>query len=152
VGTVSEVLKDSESAGVYALSDAALMREIEEAARELKYAFFPIQGGDIRNKDDFLNSIARVMDFPDYFGANWDALEDCLTDLLWVNADGYVIAYKDVSTFASGDPDGFATALDIFRASAEHWRSQGRGFFVLLAGAGAEGMGLPSIGSNRGAH
>ena len=32
------------------------------------------------NKDTLLTSIAKACDFPSYFGHNWDALWDCLTD------------------------------------------------------------------------
>ena len=32
------------------------------------------------NKDTLLTSMAKACDFPDYFGHNWDALWDCLTD------------------------------------------------------------------------
>ncbi len=32
------------------------------------------------NKETLLTSVAKACDFPDYFGHNWDALWDCLTD------------------------------------------------------------------------
>ncbi len=32
------------------------------------------------NKTTLLTSIAKACDFPSYFGHNWDALWDCLTD------------------------------------------------------------------------
>ena len=35
---------------------------------------------DALNKDTLLTSIAKACDFPSYFGHNWDALWDCLTD------------------------------------------------------------------------
>ena len=35
---------------------------------------------DELNKDTLLTSIAKACDFPDYFGHNWDALWDSLTD------------------------------------------------------------------------
>ena len=35
---------------------------------------------DELNKDTLLTSMAKACDFPDYFGHNWDALWDCLTD------------------------------------------------------------------------
>lgn len=40
----------------------------------------PIIIGDKLNKDTLLTSIAKACDFPAYFGHNWDALWDCLTD------------------------------------------------------------------------
>ena len=35
---------------------------------------------DELNKETLLTSIAKAGDFPAYFGHNWDALWDCLTD------------------------------------------------------------------------
>lgn len=35
---------------------------------------------DELNKETLLISIAKACDFPSYFGHNWDALWDCLTD------------------------------------------------------------------------
>jgi len=31
------------------------------------------------------------MHFPDYFGSNWDALDECLADLDWLDLPGYVL-------------------------------------------------------------
>ncbi len=36
--------------------------------------------GEELNKETLLTSIAQACDFPSYFGHNWDALWDCLTD------------------------------------------------------------------------
>lgn len=36
--------------------------------------------GEVLDKKILLASIAKACDFPSYFGNNWDALWDCLTD------------------------------------------------------------------------
>ena len=40
-----------------------------------------LDGTKITSKESFLKEIAEALEFPDYFGHNWDALEDCLRDL-----------------------------------------------------------------------
>lgn len=35
---------------------------------------------NVLNKETLLASVAKACDFPAYFGHNWDALWDCLTD------------------------------------------------------------------------
>ena len=38
-------------------------------------------GAPIRSQEDLFRELARVLEFPDYFGHNWDAVSDCLSDL-----------------------------------------------------------------------
>ena len=52
-----------------------------------------LDGIKITSKESFLKEIAEALEFPDYFGHNWDALEDCLKDLkgkyliIWTDTD-----------------------------------------------------------------
>ena len=39
-----------------------------------------IDGADIKNRDDFFDTLAQQIDFPDYFGKNLDALYDILSE------------------------------------------------------------------------
>jgi hypothetical protein len=45
----------------------------------------------IQSRDDLFRNIAERMRLPAYFGANWDALEECLADLSWVEEDEIVL-------------------------------------------------------------
>jgi len=45
----------------------------------------------IGGKGELLKSIACGLAFPSYFGENWDALIDCLSDLSWLTAPEAVI-------------------------------------------------------------
>ncbi|WP_333954577.1 barstar family protein [Psychrobacter sp. S4(2024)] len=40
----------------------------------------PVPIGNILNKDTLLANLAKACDFPSWFGHNWDATWDCLTD------------------------------------------------------------------------
>jgi len=52
-------------------------------------------GGRLRRKQDLLRALAESLKFPDYFGWNWDALEDCLRDLSWLDAPrGIVLVHE----------------------------------------------------------
>ena len=74
-----------------------------------------------------LPSIAGALTFPDWFGQNWDALEDCLSDLSWREAAGYVLMFENA---VAGDELGILT--DVLAASAEFWKARGKPFFAVF--------------------
>ena len=78
-------------------------------------------------KDGLLRAIAAALRFPDWFGQTWDALEDCLTDLSWLDADGYVLVFDEARA-----GDDFGVLVDVLRSSAEHWAGRGKRFLALF--------------------
>ncbi|HKR63702.1 MAG TPA: barstar family protein [Thermoanaerobaculia bacterium] len=38
-------------------------------------------GAAIRSQEDLFRELARVLEFPDYFGHNWGAVSECLEDV-----------------------------------------------------------------------
>jgi hypothetical protein len=113
-------LRDPARSGVYR---ASAPRAIEEATHASSLDVVRIDAGS----NAPFEAIARALDFPDWFGANWDALEDCLSDLSWRKGDGHVLLFV-------GAPSGEAlgTLLDVLRAAAEYWAGRGRAFFAVL--------------------
>ena len=71
-------LSDPARSGVYRASREADLKEVL-AARAHDLAVVKLGDG----KDAILAALSRSLGFPDWFGGNWDALEDCLTDLSW---------------------------------------------------------------------
>jgi hypothetical protein len=57
----------------------------------------------VRDKQQLLEVIARGLDFPEYFGKNWDALVDCLSDMSWVTQPATIIDHLIVPTLSGGD-------------------------------------------------
>jgi hypothetical protein len=63
------------------------------------------------------------LEFPDYFGHNWDALEECLADLDWLPAKGYVLLFTDAELILPDDEEEFATFLEVLNDAGEAWAS-----------------------------
>ena len=119
-----------EHSGVYlAPSDLPTLRR---AATDKKIDWMELDAAGIRDKESLLEACAFSFDFPDSFGANWDALSDCLRDFSWRPPQAFVIMWHGGATLAEAAPDDFATALEIFRDAANYWKERGRAFIVLL--------------------
>lgn len=94
-------------------------------------AIFRMDGAQILTKDDLLSQVARVMRFPEYFGHNWDALDECLRDMSWLPATSYVLFITQARLFWA-EASGLAGDLvESWLLSAEEW-SRGRVPFHLV--------------------
>ena len=88
-----------------------------------------VDGTTISSKAELLDALAAALEFPPYFGRNWDALNDSLTDL--APAEGYLIVYAASGVLGRSDPAALATAREILANAAEWWRQRGTPFVVL---------------------
>jgi RNAse (barnase) inhibitor barstar len=68
-----------------------------------------------------LAELARVFAFPSYFGHNWDALHDCLTDLAWLAAPGYTLLLTDAHAILPQRPADFRAFLDVLTDVGRTW-------------------------------
>ena len=82
-----------------------------------------IQGAKCQTIAGLLTECARALDFPDYFGHNWDALEECLIDLEWLPAKGYILFITDAGYVLPDDEEEYETFLEILRDAGEAWGS-----------------------------
>lgn len=117
------ILLRTEQAGLRRLPEGALAA-IEEAAAMAGYAFLKADLGECRDKDSLLQALALAMQFPAWFGNNWDALADCTADLSWLPAGGYVIVLQRAESMQSSAHEDFLTALDIMSEAAHDWSTR----------------------------
>lgn len=104
------------------------------AARDEGWASRDLDCEGVDTKADYLARCARTFDFPDYFGGNWDALEECLADVGDTDAEGLLVVWHSWQHMALESPKAFATALDIWRSTVDSWEAQGdRAGVVLLS-------------------
>ena len=93
------LLSRAERAGIFRMPYAVDLA-LEEAAESLEYPIHRIDLSRVTTKEAFLTAAGEALAFPDWYGHNWDALADCLTDLSWMVADGYVFVLDHADTFA----------------------------------------------------
>ena len=133
MGKLIQRLQDPARSGIYRAQGSA---EIVDAVRGSKIDLARISYG---TKEVLLKNIAKALAFPDWFGENWDALEDCLTDLSWRDAGGYVLVFENAQ---SNDDLGVLT--DVLRSSAEFWAGRGKPFFAVFIDP-ARALPLPEL-------
>ncbi len=51
---------------------------------------------NLESKADLFAFLQHVLPLPDYFGHNWDALEECLGDLGWLNHPKITLIHQDI--------------------------------------------------------
>ena len=86
-----------------------------------------------RDKADLLARIAAMLDFPQTFAGNWDALADSLRDLAWLPGTGYALLFDHAGDLDEAAAADFDTALDVTGQVAGEWRTRGTPFFAFFA-------------------
>lgn len=85
------------------------------------YTLRVVQGKNCTTPAGVFKEFARALEFPDYFGHNWDALEECLADLGWLPAKGYVVLITEAQSVIPGDDEEYETLLEILNDAGEAW-------------------------------
>src|SRR3546814_3290587 len=96
------LLADASQNGSYFI-DVRDREGLDEVARELGHAVAAIDLAGCRDKDDVLDRFAAALHSPDWFGRNWDALADCLGDLSWWPAEGYLLLLDHADAWRAAD-------------------------------------------------
>ncbi|MGZ8218054.1 barstar family protein [Methylomagnum sp.] len=115
------------------LSVAELSHQLPAVFPKPAVNCFIINGDRICDKESFLREFSEVLGFPDYFGFNWDAFSDCVTDLSWLDSsNGFLIIYKNSHAFRNASPDEWAIANEILLDAVDYWHEQGNFMTILF--------------------
>jgi len=75
------------------------------------------------DKPRFMNEVSAALQFPYYFGHNWDAFRECVNDLSWLNGASFLIIFDSAQYLLSESDDDFQILLRILTDTHEEWRA-----------------------------
>lgn len=125
-----------------------------ELAALLDWASVLIEVPDNGGRAAFFEACAAGFGFPDYFGHNWDAFEECLESQEFDevedldDADGLLVLWSGWGDLAVAEPEQFAIAIDVFRDILRVWEGADLAARVVLIGDGPQ-LSLGQHGSAR---
>mgnify|MGYP001587165494 CR=1 FL=1 len=117
---IAELLADSNPLRLAAVSPAHANAVID-AARNKGFLIWTLNGRQMKNDETVFNHFAQVLRFPDYFGRNWDEMDECLRDLGWAPSSAYLLAINDADALFLTSPTSFKALIDCLRFVSKHW-------------------------------
>ncbi|GHU26037.1 hypothetical protein AGMMS50256_02240 [Betaproteobacteria bacterium] len=122
------LLPQAKLAGIYQLPSDGV-EALRQAAESLDLACFTIDFSESGDLTAVLKALGDELEFPEWYGANLDALNDCLTDFSWNEAPGYVLILSGADTLhALRKP--FVKINRVLDNAILEWREQDISFWV----------------------
>ncbi|HYQ38930.1 MAG TPA: barstar family protein [Pseudomonas sp.] len=83
------------------------------------------------DRDTLLAALGATLQFPDYYGQNWDAAWDCLTDLDWP-AEQLLVVHLPIPADCPVVEDDLAVFLELLADACQHWAERGQALCLLV--------------------
>jgi RNAse (barnase) inhibitor barstar len=77
-----------------------------------------IDGRTCIDRESLFGECRRALEFPDYFGWNWDSFEECVQDLSWITSNHVALVVLDADGLLPTDDSGFETLISILNRAA----------------------------------
>jgi RNAse (barnase) inhibitor barstar len=107
--------------------------DLRRWAAQSGHGFVLAECSDCVDKLTVLTAIGRAFAFPDWYGANLDALYDCLTDLPDRGVPGWIVVLARLPDEPGFGAEDRAALLDVFRDAAEDFARRRVGLRVFYS-------------------
>jgi RNAse (barnase) inhibitor barstar len=130
--------------GVYRWTSTQTAADVRHTVEHAHWRCFVIDTWAVEDKAGFLDACAESFDFPEWFGRNFDALADCLTDVRpGGDENGVLVVWQGWAPLARADRTAFDVAVDVFGSRVDFER--GGAFAVILQGVGPDDVEVPEL-------
>lgn len=84
-----------------------------------------VRGKKSKTAPDFFKEIGAALQFPYYFGENWDALDECITDLSWLDGEAYLLMVNQANLILQdATPKEFQILMEVLSDAHQTWLTQ----------------------------
>lgn len=145
------LLRVAETADLWTVTcDRATTAEAVLGWRDSGLEVRALRGKKMQTLQGLFNEFAAALQFPSYFGENWAAFDECLSDMDWLPlAQGLVLLVTDADLVLVGEPDELATLVHTLANASvtystpieegEWWDRPAVAFHVVLQAAPGQG-------------
>jgi RNAse (barnase) inhibitor barstar len=78
------------------------------------------RGKKMAHRLGLFDEISAALQFPSYFGQNWDAFHECISDLAWLPPDPVVLIVTDALGMLDAEPvDALRILVEVLEDAAE---------------------------------
>lgn len=92
---------------------------IEKIARQHGSRLLAVDLSQSDSREQVLYMLGQALAFPAWYGANFDALHDCLSDDTWRGKHGSIVLLGGLVRLRQADPDSYATLLEVLASAAQ---------------------------------
>jgi RNAse (barnase) inhibitor barstar len=132
---LASVLAGKHAPGVHHWHSGLHVPDVQHTVEHVGWQFGYVDGIALDSKREVLRAIGDALAFPEHYGANLDALRDCLRDV----AEPTVLLWEGWGSLARAEPNAFERVCRVLGT-----RDGGPPFEVLLRGPGPD-TGLASL-------
>ena len=143
MNSLRNLLPDSKRAGVFRL--AIDSGAIVAAAKTAGLQVFKIDLAKARGKSGLFDAFSKTLKFPRHCGRNWDALNDCLTDLTWLDGTSWVLILANCKPFVAKYQADFDVAVELLEDVAVSWQEDGKPFWLFIPDQPGWSADVPEI-------
>jgi len=112
------------------------------------YYHLPLPKRQQVNRQSLLEALSAGLAFPEYFGKNWDAAFDCLTDQPWT-AGSIVVIVLPIAKELEADEHALISLLEVIQDAASFWLAEQVRLYFLIdtkRDDSASLRGIPQLG------
>jgi RNAse (barnase) inhibitor barstar len=100
-------------------------KALETVAEKLdKFFIVMIDGPKCTTKGELFSMFGKEFKFPSYFGNNWDAFEECINDLTWVSAKGYLVIITNAEHLLRNSENDYKVFVAIMQEAGFNWANR----------------------------